>query len=105
MPRTYVEYTGGQSVIRKTDEQPKAYDRAGYWEDTAEGRIFLFTKDGLREATRGYDFNRVLRALDEAGAFYVKGYGKEKAKKRDLPDGGQAKLYHINPKKLEPDIP
>jgi putative DNA primase/helicase len=100
--RTYIDTDGrGNQTVKKCEDQPRAYDRAGYWEDISSLRAYLFTKDGLREATLGFDFGRVLRALEEAEAFSDKGYGNEKAKKRWLPDGGQAKLYHINPEKLE----
>ncbi len=100
-PKIYTEIMNSVAVTKKCEEQPRAYDRAGYWEDINNLRVYLFTKDGLREATSGFDFERVLRALEEAGAFVGKGYGSEKAKKRWLPDGGQAKLYHINPEKLD----
>jgi putative DNA primase/helicase len=89
-----------------SEEPPRVHKRAGYWEDVGDERIFLFNAEGLREATKGFDFRRVLRALDDAQAFTQTGYGPEKAKKRDLPDGGgQGKLYHINPAKLQLDFP
>jgi putative DNA primase/helicase len=88
-PRTHWDYTDQKNPkLVKDAEQPKAYQRAGYYEDIGERRIYLFTRDGLREATQGFDFGRVLQALDEGGAFYVIGSGGEKAKLRRLPGGG-----------------
>ncbi|CAB3759371.1 DUF927 domain-containing protein [Paraburkholderia solisilvae] len=43
-------------------------DRAGWWEQDGDRRLYLFTSGALREATKGYDINRVVRALREAGA-------------------------------------
>jgi len=81
--------------------EPTIRDRAGYWEDSGNKRVYLFTSGGLREATSGFDRNRVLRALDDAGAFTVKGSNGEKAKKRNPPHGKPTKFYHIDPEKLE----
>jgi putative DNA primase/helicase len=79
--------------------EPSVRDRAGYWKDNStSGRVFLFTSSGLKEACSGFDFSRVLRCLDEAGAFYEKG-STEKAKKRRTPDDRDIKLYHIDPSK------
>jgi putative DNA primase/helicase len=85
------------------EKEPAVKDRAGYYEDVGGSRMFLFTSAGLREAIQGLDFGRGLRALEEAGAFYIKGTEGEKAKKRDVPDGRDTKLYHIDPAKLDPN--
>jgi putative DNA primase/helicase len=49
-------------------DQSQTRDRAGWWRDTNEGRTYLFTSEGMREAVKGFDFNRALDALQEAGA-------------------------------------
>jgi putative DNA primase/helicase len=85
----------------KEEEEPVVRDQAGYFEDNGTDRIFLFTSAGLKAATPGFDFARVLRALEEAGAFTVQGTD-EKAKQRRTPDGRNPKLYHIDPAKLDP---
>jgi len=93
----------GESQFSELDAVPQGptiHDRAGYWEQDRNGsRIYLFTGGGLRKATKGYEFRRVLQALDDAGAFTDKGEGGERAKNRRTHDG-QTKLYHINPEKL-----
>jgi putative DNA primase/helicase len=43
-------------------------ERAGWWEDTSQGRLYLFTSDGLREALKGFDFIRALDVLQAHGA-------------------------------------
>ena len=43
-------------------------NRAGWWRDDGSGRVYLFNKDGLREALTGFDFKRALDTLQEAGA-------------------------------------
>ncbi|QUS02344.1 DUF927 domain-containing protein [Klebsiella aerogenes] len=43
-------------------------ERAGWWDVSPNGeRVYLFTSAGFREATRGYDFKRSIKALTEAG--------------------------------------
>jgi uncharacterized protein (DUF927 family) len=80
---------------------PAARERAGWWEDTDARRNYLFTSAGLHEAIGDFDWSRALRALDEAGAFVEKGTDGEKAKRRRTPDGGNHKLYCIDPEKLQ----
>jgi putative DNA primase/helicase len=94
-------YENGVPVDVPTDEQPIARDRAGWWEDIEDRRIYLFTIGGLHEAIGDLDFRRALRALDEAGAFVEKGTDGEKAKRRRTPNGGNPKLYWIDPEKLQ----
>jgi putative DNA primase/helicase len=84
------------------EKEPAIRERAGFFEDNGTGeRVFLFTGSGLREAAHGFDFARVLRALEEADVFTDKG-ADEKAKRRRTPDGRNPKLYHIDPAKLDP---
>ena len=45
------------------EKEPVIHNRAGYWEDKNNNRMFLFNSAGLREATDPYDFRRVLKAL------------------------------------------
>lgn len=76
-------------------------DRAGWWtEDPEGGRVFLFTSAGLREATAGQDFPRVLAALDSAGWLGERDHGK-RSKKTDVGGGRKESLYWIRPKDLD----
>jgi putative DNA primase/helicase len=83
------------------EKEPLIHNRAGYWEDKNNNRMFLFNSAGLREATDSFDFRRVLKALDDAGAFFETGTVNEKAKRRRTPDDQDPKLYHIDPAKLD----
>jgi putative DNA primase/helicase len=87
------------------DSEPIIRDRAGWWKDIEENngdqtRTYLFTQGALREATKGYEFARVLQALDVAGAL-AKKIGKAKSVPTNIPEGRKARLYWINPEKLE----
>jgi putative DNA primase/helicase len=105
--RVRTTYKNGVQVEVPPEGQPIARDRAGWWEDIEDTdarrlrRIYLFTSDGLHEAIGDLDFHRALRALDEAGAFIEKGTDGEKAKRRRTPNGGNPKLYWIDPEKLQ----
>lgn len=84
------------------DPEGEARDRAGYWEDSPTGRLYLFNRPGLEEAAKGYDLGRVVLALESVGAIAKRGTGKHQAQKR-LPDGSRPWLYFIDPDKLEPE--
>lgn len=84
------------------DPQGEARDRAGYWEDSPSGRLYLFNRPGLEDAAKGYDLGRVVLALETVGAIAKRGTGKHQAQKR-LPDGSRPWLYFIDPDKLEPE--
>jgi putative DNA primase/helicase len=75
-------------------------DQAGYFDDSSGSRIYLFTSGGLRETTKGFDFKRVLQALEEAGAF-AKTDATQKTVTTNVPEGGSKGLYHIDPAKLQ----
>jgi putative DNA primase/helicase len=81
-------------------EPPIVRDRAGYWDDSSGSRIYLFTNSGLREATKAYDFRRVIKALDDAKAFTKKGTDKTSVLTR-IPNGGIMRLYYIDPAQLQ----
>jgi putative DNA primase/helicase len=83
------------------DKDPLIRDQAGYFDDSSGSRVYLFTSGGLHEATKGFDFKRVLEALEEAGAFAKVG-ATQKSVTRRIPEGGSKDLYHIDPTKLQP---
>lgn len=77
-------------------------DRAGWWRNNTEGREYLFTADGMREALKGFDFNRALDALQEAGALPAPGADGKRA--RFYRVGGRGvKLYPVQVDKLGGD--
>jgi len=70
--------------------------RAGYWEDTTQGRVFLFTAAGMSEATKGFDIRRVIDALEAEGWLL----GKERSKVRQA-GGKKTRLYSVLPQDSE----
>lgn len=74
-------------------------ERAGYWRQDGDRRLYLFTSGGLKEATKGYDLMRVLAALDKAKALAATDLDKRSKKTRD-PTGRAVSLYHIDPDAL-----
>lgn len=98
----FIDRHGGsrfQSVEAGADE---VRDRAGYWESASTGRLYLFTRSGLEEATKGFELARVVRALDGVGAIAKRAAGKNQAKRR-MPDGTMPWLYWVDPARLEPE--
>jgi len=86
--------------IRFTDknnpnDKPRA-ERAGWYLDKGDARIFLFTNDALREAGGNFDFNRVLDALEEDKWIADHNPGK-RAKKTVVVGVGKPALYWILP--------
>lgn len=81
------------------DKDPLVRDQIGYFDDSNDSRIYLFTSGGLREATKGHDFKRVLLALEESGAF-AKTSATQKSVPTRVPEGGIKHLYYIDPAKL-----
>lgn len=89
---------GRFSDADSTSESPLR-DRAGWWQNSTDGRVYLFTTDGMREALTGFDFNRALDALQESGALPPPGTDGKRAKPHRI--GGRCmRLYTILPDKL-----
>jgi putative DNA primase/helicase len=85
------DYNGDTQLVR---------DRAGWWRSNGDGREYLFTAEGMREALKGFDFKRALDVLQELGALPAPGADGKRA--RFYRVGGMgAKLYPLNPEKLE----
>ena len=74
-------------------------DRAGWWRDTNGGREFLFTAEGMREALKGFDFNRALNVLQEAMALPEPGANGERSRPYRI-GSRVVKLYAINAERL-----
>lgn len=74
-------------------------DRAGWWRDKNGTREYLFTADGMREATKGLDFKRALDVLQEAKALPTPGANGERANFMRIA-GRPVKLYSIDPDQL-----
>ncbi|MDZ4252666.1 MAG: DUF927 domain-containing protein, partial [Sulfuritalea sp.] len=92
----------GDSRFSDADANGEAHvrERAGWWRDSIGERTYLFTADAMREALKGFDFNRGLDALQVAGALPAPGANGERARALRV-CGRPVKLYQINPDKLD----
>ena len=85
----------GDARFSSTNDKTEVRDRAGYWRETTDGRIFLFNSPALREAVKGFDIRRILTALDTAGWIIEHDTGK-RSKKVKI-NGASISLYAIRP--------
>jgi putative DNA primase/helicase len=79
----------------RDDSTISVKDRAGWWRDSCDERIYMFTKEGLRDATVSFDFKRVIKALEEAQWIPDCDYGRPSKNVRV--NKVQQRLYHIKP--------
>lgn len=94
--RSFLERHGDSRFSNVEDDAPHLIrDRAGWWTATPEGRQYLFTGDGLKEATKGFDFSRALAALRESGTL-VRG------RLTKVIGGRRVNVYPIVPDRLDP---
>jgi len=78
------------------DRSPTIRERAGWWQDTNDGRAYLFTSGGMREALEGADFSRGLDALQDAGMLPAPNpSGKRLKSKRITGRKGTVNVYPI----------
>ncbi|WP_139790013.1 DUF927 domain-containing protein [Halomonas sp. BC2] len=78
---------------------PVVHNRAGWWRDDADGRAFLFNREGLNEALGGFDLKRGTEALEVAGWIV----GRESAARsiRIYINGTRRRVYVIRPAESE----
>lgn len=96
----FIDRHGGSRFQSAVSGSDSVRDRAGLWDVSADGsRLYLFNSTGLQEAVPGYDLNRIVLALDSAGAIAKKEAGKNQAQKR-LPEGGKSRFFWIDPECL-----
>lgn len=85
-------------------QQIMVRDRAGWWRSTDEGLVYYFTKDGMHEALKGFDFTRALKALRTSGLLEAPPTGEASKTKRI--HGRISRVYIIRPDKAHsPDKP
>jgi putative DNA primase/helicase len=98
----FISRHGDSRFSAKGDTTTIVRDRAGWWTDGIDGRVYLFTSGGLREATNGYDFARVLAALDAAGWIVARDdSGRARSRTVDVGGGRKPRLYWIMPEEID----
>lgn len=94
----FVEKHGDSRFSNVDGSEKNVKDRAGWWMDDTAEMFYLFTSDGMREALKGFDFNRALDCLENAGALPKPDNG-ERAKPRRI-GGRLIRLYAVRAEKL-----
>ncbi|WP_018648946.1 MULTISPECIES: DUF927 domain-containing protein [unclassified Thioalkalivibrio] len=94
--RSYIERHGDARFSNIRDKSsPPVRDRAGYWEDTENRRVWMLNSAALREAGGGFDVTRIADALEEAGWLSERDHNKRSRVKRT--PAGPRRLYCIYP--------
>lgn len=93
--------SGRFSDVDASSEAP-IRDRAGWWRESGGDREYLFTAEGMREALKGFDFNRALDVLQVAGALPMPGADGKRARFYRICGHGM-KLYPVQAEKLGGD--
>lgn len=102
----FIDKHGSSRFSDVNDQTPdaKVFNRAGYWELAGSKRLYLFNKPGLIEAANGYGLNRIIKALEGAGAIAKRDTDRKRhTKKYRLPGGGASGLYAVNPEAIDSD--
>ena len=76
----YILKFGDTKFTDKSEYKLPKTERAGWFTDRTEGRVYLFSPAALREAGGNYDFTRVLVALNAADWIIEKEEGKHSKK-------------------------
>ncbi|ART64020.1 DUF927 domain-containing protein [Kushneria marisflavi] len=88
----------GDSMFSElTDNSANVRDRAGWWKDSPQGKIWLFTSEGLKRAVPGFEIARINQAVEQAG-WLADRSGRGRAKKVKV-NKRAIWLYHLR----EPD--
>jgi putative DNA primase/helicase len=89
----------------KAESESQIRDRAGWWEDLENRRIYRFTPSGMRDATKGYDFEPALDVLQQAGALLDMESATKRSKPKRIKSSGNKtqRVYTIDPEKLGED--
>ena len=87
-PDTHI---GAEAIIR---------DRAGWWQDEGNERVYLFNTTGMREALAGFDFQPALGILQEVGALPSADATGRRSISTTI-GGWKGRVYTVRPGKLE----
>ncbi|MBS3021643.1 hypothetical protein DJFAAGMI_04417 [Comamonas sp. PE63] len=76
-------------------QQAMVRERAGWWQHVGNGMEYLFTPGGMREALKGFDFDRALKVLRLAGLLDAHHDGKSSKQQRI--HGRVVRVYVVRP--------
>lgn len=77
------------------EQEQRVHNRAGWWRGIEGGVQYLFTSEGMHEALKGYDFNRALKDLKQAGLLVCGADGKSSRSERI--HSRRVRVYVVNP--------
>ncbi len=83
----------GDSRFSEIGEKYVFRDRAGYWKDTNNGRIFMFYSVALQEAAKAYDLKFILRVLKDNK--WIVDHDINRSSKKTRINGRSVSLYWI----------
>jgi putative DNA primase/helicase len=63
----------GDSRFSECSGDAVVYDRAGYYRDTDDGREYLFTREGFKDAVRGFDLKLARKTLADLNVLKTSG--------------------------------
>jgi len=85
------------SALESAHSEDNVRNRAGWWRDDMEGRIYLFTSAALQEAAPGYDIRQILDALDAAGWIMDRDTDARSKNVKIPGTGSTQRLYVVRP--------
>jgi len=77
-------------------------ERAGWYEGSNQGRVYLFTAAGLKEALRGFDFERAKTVLQVAGVMPKREAGGRRSESIRVA-GDKVRVYTVHQWALYPE--
>lgn len=91
--RNFIAKHGDSRFSEFNDVATKTINRAGWYKDVDDDRVYMFTAEALKEAS-GFDMPRTCRTLDKAGWIVAKDKDKSYTKKTYV-QKRSINLYHI----------
>ncbi|MCB1968618.1 MAG: DUF927 domain-containing protein [Candidatus Accumulibacter sp.] len=99
----FIERHGdGRFSNADTSTEMQVRERAGWWRDHQGRRLYLFTAEGMREALKGFDFNRALDELEACAAIPKAGANGKRSKLERI-GGRTVRVYEVQADSLGSD--
>lgn len=105
--QNFIDKHGGSRFENANGEEsdfPVIRDRAGWYEDMTGGRVYHFTKSGLKEALDGFDFGRGLDALEAAGWLLGKDKSYPQRGKQKKIGGNNYRVFSVSPQDSQKNL-